>query len=128
MSSNTLLAYHGSPELKERTLEQLRIHRKLDQIVQGTYWDPLPGGKYVGCAVGLPHTQPRRRPELPRISPQGLAPSYQRHRNRRNRRFRLARAWVNPRPIRPGMATPPSVGSPQNGKTNSELLLWLAAD
>lgn len=43
------LAYKGTMT-KTATLAQLREHRKLDQIVQGTYW--VGNGKGKGCAVG----------------------------------------------------------------------------
>lgn len=46
----TLLTYHGNVTEKRATLKQLREHRALDQIVQGTYWTGNGEGK--GCAVG----------------------------------------------------------------------------
>ena len=45
----TTLAYRGTMT-KPATLKQLRAHRKLDQIVKGTYWQGNGDGR--GCAVG----------------------------------------------------------------------------
>ena len=45
--TSTMTAYHADPALKAATLAQLAEHRRLDQIVRGTYWD---GSR--GCAVG----------------------------------------------------------------------------
>jgi hypothetical protein len=44
------LTYHDKVSEKRATLKQLRLHRELDQIVQGTYWQGNGAGK--GCAVG----------------------------------------------------------------------------
>jgi hypothetical protein len=44
------LTYHDKVSEKKATLKQLRLHRQLDQIVQGTYWEGNGEGK--GCAVG----------------------------------------------------------------------------
>jgi len=43
-------AYHGEVSQKRATLKQLREHRRLDQIVQGTYW--IGNGDGRGCCVG----------------------------------------------------------------------------
>ncbi len=54
----TLVAYYGQPALKDDVMAQLAEHRRLDQIVQGTYWDgpkdwtPKSGADGRGCAVG----------------------------------------------------------------------------
>jgi hypothetical protein len=48
--TSPLIAYHGDPALKETALEQLAMHKRLDQIVQGLYWTEENGGR--GCAVG----------------------------------------------------------------------------
>lgn len=42
-----LRAFHNDAALKEATLAELREHRRLDQIVQGFYWEDS-----KGCAVG----------------------------------------------------------------------------
>jgi hypothetical protein len=47
-------AWHGSHELKERTVAKMRLHREKDAFVRGTYQileKDLPTG-YRGCAVG----------------------------------------------------------------------------
>jgi hypothetical protein len=57
-------AYHGSEEEKRATLVQLRHHRELDQIVQGTYWEGNGDGR--GCAVGcLTHDPDGGHKEFP---------------------------------------------------------------
>ena len=43
----TLLAYHGDPEIKDKYLKRVRAHAAADQLVKGQYWQD---GK--GCAVG----------------------------------------------------------------------------
>jgi hypothetical protein len=52
------LTYHASVGEKRKTLAQLRAHRKLDQIVQGTYWREE-NGDSRGCAVGCLTHHPR---------------------------------------------------------------------
>ena len=42
-----MLTFHGSQELKDQRIAQVRAHRLADQIVHGVYWE---NGK--GCAVG----------------------------------------------------------------------------
>ena len=42
-----MIAWHGEPELKASVLGQLKNHRNLDEIVQGSYWE---GGR--GCCLG----------------------------------------------------------------------------
>jgi hypothetical protein len=49
--TGTLTAYHGDPDLKTRTLAQLKRHHELDEIIQGVYWQP-DNGSGKGCAVG----------------------------------------------------------------------------
>ena len=44
---NELLTFHGSQELKDQRIAQVRAHRLADQLVKGRYWQD---GK--GCAVG----------------------------------------------------------------------------
>jgi len=43
----TLLRFHGSQEIKDKYLNRLKEHKKLDHIIQGTLWK---NGK--DCAVG----------------------------------------------------------------------------
>lgn len=45
-----LLAYHGDKAIKEKYLERVRLHRKLDHLVQGKGWES--NGTTKGCAVG----------------------------------------------------------------------------
>ena len=45
--SSPLVAYHNDAGLKASVLQQVELHRRQDEIVQGRYWR---GGK--GCAVG----------------------------------------------------------------------------
>ena len=52
--NTTLIAYHGDPELKARTVEQMKQHRIADTIIKGHYWQD---GK--GCAVGCLTHDPR---------------------------------------------------------------------
>ena len=47
--TETMRAFHGDPALKASVLRQLAHHRRLDQIVQGTYWNE---SEHKGCAVG----------------------------------------------------------------------------
>ena len=42
-----MLTFHGSHELKDQRIAQVRAHRLADQLVKGVYWED---GK--GCAVG----------------------------------------------------------------------------
>ncbi|MHB1950153.1 MAG: hypothetical protein ACYCQK_01610 [Acidiferrobacteraceae bacterium] len=42
-----ILAWHGEPGLKAAALERLREHRRMDQIVQGLYYD-----RGRGCQLG----------------------------------------------------------------------------
>jgi hypothetical protein len=44
---NKLLAFHNDPKIKEKYLDRVSQHEKLDEIIKGTYWSE---GK--GCAVG----------------------------------------------------------------------------
>ena len=46
-----MLAYHSDPTLKRDMLAELAEHRKLDQIVKGTYGQGT-NGDFKGCAVG----------------------------------------------------------------------------
>ena len=48
-ATETLRAYHGDPKLKAKVMRQVRTHRRLDQIIQGQYWD---AEEKKGCAVG----------------------------------------------------------------------------
>ena len=50
-TATDMVAYHGDQTLKDRTLNQIAEHQRLNQIVQGTYWQKK-GGEYRGCAVG----------------------------------------------------------------------------
>ncbi|HZQ08652.1 MAG TPA: hypothetical protein VFD70_18870, partial [Anaerolineae bacterium] len=64
---DTLVAYHGDPEVKEKYLARVRAHRAADQIIHGAYWQ---GGK--GCAVGCTihgddHSAYERELGIPRI-------------------------------------------------------------
>ncbi|MHB1950140.1 MAG: hypothetical protein ACYCQK_01545 [Acidiferrobacteraceae bacterium] len=44
------IAWHGEPGLKAAALERLREHRRMDQIVQGIYYDDTRGrGCQLGC-------------------------------------------------------------------------------
>ena len=45
-----LLAYHNDKAVKEKYLKRVRIHRKLDHLVQGVGWKS--NGVTKGCAVG----------------------------------------------------------------------------
>ncbi|MHB1952007.1 MAG: hypothetical protein ACYCQK_11120, partial [Acidiferrobacteraceae bacterium] len=42
-----IIAWHGEPGLKAAALERLREHRRMDQIVQGIYYD-----RGRGCQLG----------------------------------------------------------------------------
>ena len=44
-----ILAWHGSKHLKEFTLDRLKEHQRLDQIIQGSYWNDA---DHVGCCLG----------------------------------------------------------------------------
>jgi len=43
----TLIAFHGKQEVKDKYLSRVRQHRKMDHLVQGVTWE---NGK--GCAIG----------------------------------------------------------------------------
>lgn len=45
--SNKLIAFHGSPAIKEKYLARIRAHVAADELIHGTGWS---NGK--GCAVG----------------------------------------------------------------------------
>ena len=45
-----MLAYNNDPKLRRAFLAQIRLHRKQDQIVKGTYGQQ--NGHWRGCAVG----------------------------------------------------------------------------
>jgi len=47
MKTETLVAYHGDPKIKENYLARVRAHREADEMVKGVYWKD---GK--GCGVG----------------------------------------------------------------------------
>ncbi len=51
-NTQTLVAYHGDPELKARFLQELQWHQDQDAIIQGTYGDTDDGGEWKGSAVG----------------------------------------------------------------------------
>ena len=42
-----MIAFLGKPEVKTKYLERVRLHAKMDEIIQGTYWE---NGR--GCGVG----------------------------------------------------------------------------
>lgn len=42
-------AFHGDPRIKAKYVRRMRLHRQLDQIVQGTWWHAT---DRKGCAVG----------------------------------------------------------------------------
>lgn len=42
-----LLAFHNDPAIKEKYLQQVKMHAAADEIIKGKYWE---GGQ--GCAVG----------------------------------------------------------------------------
>lgn len=42
-----LVAYHGKSSIKKKYVKRVKEHQKLDEIIQGKYWE---NGK--GCAVG----------------------------------------------------------------------------
>ena len=46
-ATSIMLTFHGSQELKDQRIAQVRAHRLADQLVKGQYWQD---GK--GCAVG----------------------------------------------------------------------------
>ena len=48
MTTTTLTAYHGDPNLKDQTLTKIRAHQKADQIIQGYYWQANEDGVYRG--------------------------------------------------------------------------------
>ncbi len=57
----TLLAYHNDPSLKRDMLAELAEHRKMDQIIKGTYAEGS-NGDFKGCAVGCSiHSLNRKR-------------------------------------------------------------------
>lgn len=49
--SKTPIAFKGDENLKTMLLEEIKKHRKADQIIQGTYGKEE-DGKWRGCAVG----------------------------------------------------------------------------
>ncbi len=56
-----MVAYHGDAQLKEDMLAELAEHRKMDQIVKGTYGEGN-NGDWRGCAVGCSiHSLNRKR-------------------------------------------------------------------
>ena len=42
-----MLSFFGEQCLKDAVIERVKEHQRLDQIIQGTYWD---GAR--GCAIG----------------------------------------------------------------------------
>ncbi len=42
-----LLTFHGKKSIKEKYVKRVRLHRKMDNIIQGSGWDG-----HKGCAVG----------------------------------------------------------------------------
>ena len=42
-----MLSFFGEPCLKAAVVKRVKEHQRLDQIIQGTYWD---GAR--GCAIG----------------------------------------------------------------------------
>jgi len=44
---NTLIAFHGKQEIKDKYVSRVKAHYEADEIIKGRYWE---GGK--GCAVG----------------------------------------------------------------------------
>jgi len=54
------IAYRNSEQLKADTLAQLDAHRRVNELVRGTYWDG-----HRGCAIGcMAHSGDSPHPEL----------------------------------------------------------------
>jgi hypothetical protein len=52
-----MLAYHNDPKIKAQYLRRVRAHEKMDEIIQGKYWE-RGRGCAVGCTIhGSDHTQ-----------------------------------------------------------------------
>lgn len=45
-------AFNSNPQLKADLLRQIKLHRKQDKIIKGTYGVWSPRGEFGGCAVG----------------------------------------------------------------------------
>lgn len=39
MARNEMLTFHGSHELKDQKIAQVRAHRLADQLIKGKYWE-----------------------------------------------------------------------------------------
>ena len=60
--SQPILAWHGNAHLKAFTIERLREHQRLDQIIQGMYSDGKGRGCHLWCLVheDAPHRSVER--------------------------------------------------------------------
>ena len=45
----TMLAWHGEPGLKQAAMERLREHRRMDELIQGSYFPGNGKGCHLGC-------------------------------------------------------------------------------
>ena len=44
-----MLAWHGEPGLKQAAMERLREHRRMDELIQGSYFPGNGKGCHLGC-------------------------------------------------------------------------------
>lgn len=69
-----IMAWFNEPELKEAVMQQLRQHKRLDEIVQGSYWRHGKGC-HLGClthtnnTIGSPHAAMERLFGIPNKIP-----------------------------------------------------------
>jgi hypothetical protein len=47
-----MLSFFGEQCLKDAVVERVREHQRLDQIIQGKYWEQCDDGVWRGCAIG----------------------------------------------------------------------------
>jgi len=47
-----MISFFGEQCLRDAVVEQVREHQRLDQIIQGKYWEQCEDGVFRGCAIG----------------------------------------------------------------------------
>lgn len=47
-----MLSFFGEQCLKDTVVARVKEHQRMDQIIQGTYWEQCGDGVFRGCAIG----------------------------------------------------------------------------